>query len=91
MPGEVEGNDAKAGKCVGVIEERAILAAVGASRMQAQERNALPGLFDIEPVRLAPDGQPQVAADDGLEAGLGIDAHRAAPDTTRGSASKSLK
>ncbi len=91
MPGQVEGNDAEALENLAVVEERPVLAAVGARGVQAQKRNALPGFLDIEPVRLAADGEAQVAADDRLEMGFAVAAHRATPDLVRGSASRSLK
>ena len=55
---------------LGVVEEAAVLPAVGAGRVQAHERNALAGLLDVEAVRLAGDVEVQVAADGRLEPGL---------------------
>ena len=91
MPGQVEGNDAKALENFAVVEERPVLAAVGAGGVQAQQRDALARFLDIEPMRLAADGEAQVAADDRLELGFAVAAHRATPDLARGSASRSLK
>ena len=62
---------------LGVVEEAAVLAAVGAGGVQADERDARAGLLEIDAVRLALDVDAQVAADGGLEVGLG--AHRAPP------------
>ena len=79
----------KLGQRLGVVEEAAVLPAVGAGRVQAQQRDAGAGLLDIEPVRLALDVEAQIAADGGLERGL---AHRLRPSAAaRGSASSSLK
>ena len=91
MPGQVEGNDAEALENFAVIEQRAVLAAVGARGVQAQQRDALPRLLDIEPMRLAADGKAQIAADDRLEVGFAVGAHRAPPELARGNASRSLK
>jgi hypothetical protein len=89
VPGQVEGDDAKAGEDLRVIEESAVLAAVGPGRVQADERDADAGLLDIETVRLALDVEPQIAADGGLERGF---AHGLRPSpAARGSASNSLK
>ena len=76
VPGQVEGDDAELGKRLGVVEEAAVLPAVGARRVQAQQRDAGAGLLDIEPVRLALDVEAQIAADGGLERGF---AHRLRP------------
>ena len=91
MPGKIEGNHAEALECFAVIEERAVLPAVGARRVQAQKGNALPRLLDIEPMRLAADGKTQVAADDRLEVGFAVGTHRAPSDLALGNASRSLK
>ena len=88
MPGQVEGDDTKPLQDLAVVEQRPVLAAVGTGRVQAQQRYALAGLLDIEPVGLAADGEVQIAADDGFEPGL---AHPALPTLERGSASRSLK
>ena len=53
--------------------------------MQAQQRNALACLLDIEPVRLAQQVEVKIAAGDRLEARV----HRAA--SLRGAAITSLK
>ena len=91
MPGEVEGNDAEALENLAVVEERPVLAAVGARGVQAQKGNSLSGFLDIEPMRLAADGKPQVAADDRLEVGFAVGTHRAPSDLALGNASRSLK
>ena len=100
MPRQVEGDDAKARQRLGIVEEAAILPAVGAGRVQAHERDALAGLLDVDAVRLAGDVEAEIAADGGLESGF-CGAHRAPPAAApwpargaaaaRGNASSSLK
>ena len=74
MPGHVEGDDAEVRRDARIVHQPAILPRVGAGGVQADQRNALAGLLDIEPVRLAEQVEMQIAAGDRLEAR----AHRAA-------------
>src|SRR5262245_46589448 len=87
MPGHVEGDDAKLSEDLAVIEDSAVLPAVGTGRVQAEERDAIACLLHIEAVRLAADRHVQKARYNGLEPGL---AHWALPALGRGSASRSL-
>ena len=93
VPGQVEGDDAELGENLGVIEKAAVLPAVGAGRVQADERDAGTGFLDVEPVRLALDVEAQIAADGRLELRSGAGAHRARSSAAaeRGRASSSLK
>ena len=94
VPRQVEGDDAEAGQRLGIVHEAAILPAIRAGRVQANQRDAFARLLDVDAVRLAGDVDAQVAADGGLERGV-CGAHRAPPAvfgaTARGSASRSLK
>jgi len=78
--GHVERDDAIAAGDVGIVQEVPELAAVGAGRVKAEQRDALPGFLDVDPVvngirrlrRGAEMGPPrdadvQVAADDWFE------------------------
>ena len=85
MPGHVEGDDAVFRRHPRIVHEAAILAAVGAGGMQAEQRRALAGFLDIDPVRLAEELEMHVAAGDRLE----LRAHAATP--ARSFASASLK
>ena len=85
MPGHVEGDDAKILGDARIVHDAAILPAVGAGGVQAEQGNALAGLLDIEPMRTAEHLEMHVAAGDGLEARL----HEAA--LLRSEASTSLK
>ena len=51
-----------------VVEQPAILTSVGAGRVQAQQRNAGPGLLEINPVILILDAQMHITADDRFNA-----------------------
>ena len=53
VPGHVEGDDAEVRRDARIVHQAAILPRVGAGGVQAEKRNALAGLLDIEPVRLA--------------------------------------
>jgi len=64
------------------------LASVGAGGVEADERNALPGLLEIDPVRLAREVETQIASDDGIDGGGHI---AVSPLPRRGAASTSLK
>ena len=68
MPGHIEGDDAVARRDARIVHQRAILTAVAAGGVQAEQRRALPGFLDIEPVRPAKEIEMHVAADDRLEA-----------------------
>jgi hypothetical protein len=70
MPGHVEDDDAVVARDRGVIEHVAELAAVGAGRVQADERDAAAGLLDVEAMRTARERQVRIAADDRLESGF---------------------
>ena len=63
MPRQVEGDHAIAAGDLAIVQERAVLPSVGAGGVQADQRNALARLLEIEPVRLAVEVQAQVAAD----------------------------
>ena len=69
VPGHVKGDDAIVPRDGLVVEDVAELTAVGAGRMQTDERNAAAGLFDVEAMRTARKVEVQITADDGLEAG----------------------
>ena len=94
MPGHVEGDDAELGEDLGIVHEAAVLPAIRAGGVQADEGDARAGLLDIETMRLALDGETEVAADRRLEVGIGT--HRTPPAAAvwaegRGNASNSLK
>ena len=67
MPRQVENDDAEAAGDLGVVQERAILPAVGAGGVQADQRDALPRFLEIDAMRPAVEVEPQVAADDRLD------------------------
>jgi hypothetical protein len=69
MPGHVEGQHAEVARDHAVVEEMAILLSVGARGVEADERDALAGLLEVDAMRAPAQGQRQVAADDGLEVG----------------------
>jgi len=71
VPGHVERDHAVARQHFGVVHHSAPLPRVGPRGVQAQQRDALPGLLHIDAVRHALDGQPQITAGDGLENGIG--------------------
>ena len=88
VPGHVEGDDAEIVGDALVVHQPAILAAVGAGGVQAEQRNALAGLLDIKPVRLAEQIEMQIAAGNRFEAR----AHRGPLSASlRGAAITSLK
>ena len=68
VPRHVEHDDAVVVGDALVVEQAAILPAVGAGGVQAEQRNALAGLLDVEPVRAAEQIEVQIAAGDRLEA-----------------------
>src|SRR3546814_160301 len=86
VPGHVEGDHAEVPGHVRIIEHAAELAAVGAGRVQAEQRDAAAGFLDIQPVRPPADVTAEVAADDRLVARRG---HGASP-LPRGSSSSAL-
>ena len=67
VPRHVEHDDAIVVGDALVVEQAAILPAVRAGGVQAEQRNALAGLLDVEPVRAAEQREIEIAADDGLE------------------------
>ena len=75
VPGHVEHDDAKVLRDGIVVEDVAKLAAIGASRVQADQRDAAPRLLDVKPVRAPGERQIEIATDDGLEVGR----HRLSP------------
>ena len=85
MPGHIESDDAMQSCDALVIHQRAILAAVGACGVKAEQRRALAGFFDIDAMLAAEQIEMQIAADGGFETG----GHAAAP--ARSFTSASLK
>jgi hypothetical protein len=69
MPRQVEGDDAIAAGDLRVVQDRPVLPAVGAGGVQAEERNALARLLEVDAMRLAVQVQAQVAADHRLDHG----------------------
>src|SRR5262249_46517544 len=87
VPGHVEHDDAIVIGDAFVVEQAAILPAVRAGGVQAEQRNALSCFLDIKPVRAVEQREIEIAAGDRLEAGT----HAAAPVASwRGLASTSL-
>src|SRR5262245_15584314 len=76
MPWQVEGDDAEAAGDLAVVQERAVLPAVGAGGVQAKEGNALSRFLEVQALRAARHIEPQVAADDRLERGRADRRHR---------------
>ncbi len=74
MKRHVERDHAKAVGHRGIVEHMAILAAVRAGGVQAEQRRALSRLLHVDAVRHAVDGDGAVASDNGLEV-----RHRALP------------
>jgi hypothetical protein len=85
VPGHVEGDDAVLCRHPRIVHQAAILPAVAAGGVQAEQRRALARFLDIEAVRLAQEIEVHIAADDRLE----FRAHADAP--VRSFASASLK
>ena len=70
-----------------IDHEMAELPAIGAGGVQAQQRNSFAGFLEIDSVRVAAEGQMQIAADDGIDRG----SHpQLLPPSRRGAASTSL-
>ncbi|HET9354072.1 MAG TPA: hypothetical protein VFO32_08760, partial [Sphingomicrobium sp.] len=67
MPRQIEGDDAEARGDGRIVQQLAILPAVGAGGVQAEQGNALPRLLEIEAMRPAVQIQPQIAADHRLD------------------------
>ena len=86
VPGHVEGDDAVAAGDAFVVHQRAVLPAVGAGGVQAQQRRARARLLEIDAVRPSEQIEMHVAADDRLE----CRGHATAPPA-RSFASASLK
>ncbi len=57
VPRHVEHDDAVVVGDARIVEQPAILPAVGARGVQAEQRNALAGFLDVEPVRAAEAGR----------------------------------
>src|SRR5471032_495637 len=57
VPRQIEGDDAEARGDRRVVQQSAILPAVGAGGVQADERNALPRLFEVDAMRPAVEVQ----------------------------------
>src|SRR5262249_43618253 len=87
MPRHVEGENAKVPGDVLVHHQVAELAPIRPRSVQADERNPLPGLLEVDSVRAAAQLEPQVAAGDRLERAGG---HGRPPAIRRGSASRSF-
>ena len=66
MPGEIERDHAEILRHALIVHQAAELPAVGAGGVQAQERDPLPGLLDVEPVRAAEQVEAEIASDDRL-------------------------
>ncbi len=75
MPRHVEGDDAKALRDVGIVQDATILPSIGAGRVQAQQRDPFARFLEIDAIAPAFEIERQVAADDRLERGR----HCAAP------------
>src|SRR3984893_5444846 len=86
VPGHVEGDDAVAARDARIVHQRAVLTAVGAGGVQAEQGRALARLLDIDAMWAPEQFKMHVAADDRLESR----AHALAP-STRNLASTSLK
>ena len=69
VPRHVEGQHPEALRDLGVGQQMAVLPVVGAGGVQADQRDPLAGLLEVEAVRDAVDLHPQVAADHRLERG----------------------
>jgi hypothetical protein len=69
MPGHVEGDHAVARGDAGIVHQRPVLPPVGAGGVEAEQRRALAGLLDIDPVRPPEQIKMHVAAGDRLESG----------------------
>ena len=67
MPRQVEGDHAIAAGDLGIVQQRAVLPSVGAGGVQAEQRNALARLLEVEAVRLAVEVEAQVAPDHRFE------------------------
>ena len=67
MPRHVEHDDAVVFRDARIVEQAAILPPVGAGGVQAEQRNALACLLDIEAVRAAEQVEMQIAADGRFE------------------------
>src|SRR5215470_13917046 len=87
VPRHVEGEQAKVPGDLLVRHQVAELTSVGAGRVQANERNALPRFLEIETVRAAVEREPQIAAGDRLERRAG---HDSPPALRRGSTNRSF-
>ena len=68
MPRHVEHDHAIVLRDALVVEQAAILPAVGAGGVQAEQRNAAAGFLDVEAMRAAEQIEMQVAADRRFEA-----------------------
>src|SRR5262249_27295055 len=91
MPGQIKSDDAEAlGEGV-VIHQAAVLAPIRARRMQAQQRNALARLLDIDAMRRTGDLEVEIAPNRWLEARTALGIHHTPATAARGSASSSLK
>ena len=66
VPRHVEGEHAEVPRDLGVVQQVAPLAIVGAGGVQAHERDALPGFLDVEAMGAAAEVEPEVATDDRL-------------------------
>ena len=64
MPGHVEGDDPKPLGDLLIVHQRPVLAPVRTGGMKTKKRNALPGLFEINPVRTAFQLEIEIAAYD---------------------------
>lgn len=69
MPRHVEGDDPKIPRHFGIVQDTAILPAIGTSRMQADQRYPLARLLEIDPVAPALELEREIAADDCFERG----------------------
>ena len=75
VPGHIERNDAKVLRHLGVVQDTAILPAVGTGGVQADQRDPLARFLEIDAVAPAFEIEREIATDDWLEGG----GHCAAP------------
>ena len=68
MPGHIKGDDPELRGHALVQHQVAVLPPIGTSRVQTQQRDPLPRLFNIKTVRAAPKIETQVAPDDRIKA-----------------------
>ena len=75
MPGQVEGDHAEVFGHSVIAHKVAELSRVGSGGVEANQRNSLPGFFEINPAVFSHDGNPDIPPHDGFH---GIRVHGAA-------------